>query len=184
MLRITIPAVNREDFDEEKGEFVYTKRKEQTLTLEHSLVSLSKWEAKWCKPFLDKKDKTEEETLDYIRCMIVTPNVDPDIVNFLTAENIEEIHKYIAAPMTATTINDQQNGGGNGEIMTAELLYYYMFAFTIPIECQKWHLNRLITLIRIFNVKNGPSKKMSKGEIMSRNAALNAQRRAQMKTRG
>ena len=185
MLRITIPAFEREDFDEEKGEFVYTSlKKEQTLTLEHSLVSLSKWESKWCKPFLDKKDKTNEETLDYIRCMIVTPNVDPDIVNYLTAENIEEIHKYIAAPMTATTINDKQMGGGNGEIMTAELLYYYMFAFTIPIECQKWHLNRLITLIRIFNIKNSPGKKMSKGEIMSRNAALNAKRRAQLKTKG
>ena len=132
MLEITIPA--REFYDEASGSFFYTK--ERTLTMEHSLVSLSKWESKWNKAFLSKTDKTTEETLDYFRCMTITRNVEP------------------------------------------------MIALNIPFECQKWHLNRLITLIKVCNVKSQPPKKMSKGEIMRRNASLNAARRKSLHTRG
>lgn len=185
MLRITIPAVVSEDFNDQTGEFVYTTiMKEQTLVMEHSLVSLSKWEAKWCKPFLDKQDLSGEEAIDYYRCMTITPNVDPEVYNYMTRDNIQEINDYIAAPMTATTFSKREGGGGRSEVMTSELLYYYMIALNIPFECQKWHLNRLITLVRVCNIKNTPGKKMSRGEVMRRNAALNAQRRKRMNTRG
>lgn len=180
MLQITIPAV--ELWDERKQEFVTTK--EQTLQLEHSLVSLSKWESKWCKAFLTKQGKTFEETLDYIKCMTITQNVDPEVYNHLTNENIEEINKYIEAPMTATYFSDDKTAKSSREQITAELIYYWMIALNIPFECQKWHLNRLLTLIKVCNIKNQPPKKRSRKEIMSRNAALNAARRKQLNTRG
>ena len=180
MLRITIPAV--EQWDEAKQEFIYTK--EQTLSLEHSLVSLSKWESRWCKPFLTKQEKTFEETLDYIKFMTITQNVDPEIYRYLTNENINEINRYIEAPMTAAYFSDEKNSKTNREQITAELIYYWMIALNIPFECQKWHLNRLLTLIKVCNIKNQPPKKRSKKEIMSRNAALNAARRKQLNTKG
>lgn len=180
MLRITIPAA--EQFDEAKQEFIKTK--EQTLQLEHSLVSLSKWESKWCKSFLSRTEKTYEETVDYIKCMTITQNVDPDVYNYLTNANIAEINRYIEAPMTATYFSEDRNGKSSREQVTAELIYYWMIALNIPFECQKWHLNRLLTLIRVCNVKNQPPRKMSRREIMSRNAALNASRRNRLNTRG
>ena len=180
MLQITVPGI--ELWDEEAQEFIYSK--EQTLQLEHSLISLSTWESKWCKPYLSKKDKNYEEVLDYIRCMTTTPNVKPEVYKCLTEENIEEIQKYINAPMTATYISENRNGGGNRETVTSELIYYWMISLNIPIEFQKWHLNRLITLIRVCQIKNTPPKKMSKSAIMSRNAALNASRRKQLNTKG
>lgn len=180
MLRITIPT--QELWDSDKQEFIYTK--EQVLQLEHSLVSVSKWEAKWCKTFLSKKEKTYEETVDYIKCMTITQNVDPDVYNYLTEENMKEINNYISAPMTATWFSDERTGSANNEQVTSELIYYWMIALNVPFECQKWHLNRLLTLIRVCNIKNKPPKKMSKSEIMSRNAALNAARRKQLGTKG
>lgn len=180
MLQIVIPG--QEFWDEQKQEFINTK--EQVLQLEHSLISLSKWEAKWCKVFLSKQEKTRKETIDYIKCMTITPNVDPDVYNRLTQENIEEIEKYIAAPMTATYFSPNNDGRPSREQVTSELIYYWMIALTIPFECQKWHLNRLLTLIKVCNIKNQPPKKMSKREIMSRNAALNASRRKQFNTKG
>lgn len=122
--------------------------------------------------------------MDYIKCMTITQNVDSDVYNHLTAKNIEEINNYIYAPMTATTFSEDKNGKVNREIITSELVYYWMVALQIPFECQKWHLNRLLTLIRICNVKNQPPKKMSKRDVMSRNAALNAARRKQLNTSG
>lgn len=180
MLKITIPA--GEQWDEINQVFINTK--EQTLQLEHSLVSLSKWESKWCKAFLTKNEKTDEETIDYIKCMTITQNVDPNVYNCLTKENIEQIKKYIEAPMTATYFSEEHSGKSSREQVTSELIYYWMIALNIPMECQKWHLNRLLTLIRVCNIKNQPPKKMSKRAIMSRNAALNAARRKQLNTRG
>lgn len=181
MLQITIPA--RELWDEEKNEFIYTKA--CTLQLEHSLISLSKWESKWCKAFFSKQEKTYEETLDYIKCMTLTPNVKDEVYLSLTRENISAINKYIESPMTATYFSPDKNGAGNREQVTAELIYYWMIALTIPFDpCQKWHLNRLLTLIRVCNVKNQPPKKMNKRDIMSRNSALNAARRKQLNTKG
>lgn len=180
MLQIVIPSV--EMWDEVEEKFVYTK--EQKLSLEHSLVSLSKWESKWCKPFLSKEAKTIEETIDYIRCMTITQNVNPDIYRYITNENIKEVNKYIEAPMTATIINEPKSNSVNREQITAELIYYWMIALNIPFECQKWHLNKLLTLIRVCNIKNRPPKKMSKSQLMSRNTALNAARKRQLNTKG
>lgn len=180
MLRITIPAV--EQWDETKQEFISTK--EQTLSLEHSLVSLSKWESKWCKAFLTKQEKTFEETLDYIKCMTLTQNVDPEVYKYLTNRNIDEVNRYIEAPMTATYFSEDKTVKSSREQITAELIYYWMIALNIPFECQKWHLNRLLTLIKVCSIKNTPPKKRSRKEIMSRNAALNAARRKQLNTKG
>jgi hypothetical protein len=154
------------------------------LQLEHSLVSLSKWESKWNKPFLSKDFKTHEETLDYIKCMTINQNIDPDVYNGLTSEHITMINNYIESPMTATTFSDSKQNKSNREIITSELIYYWMIALNIPFECQKWHLNRLLTLIRVCNIKNAPPKKMSKRATASQYAALNAARRKQMNTKG
>lgn len=180
MLHITVPSV--ELWDEAKEEFIKTK--EQTLQLEHSLVSVSKWEAKWCKVFLSKKEKTYEETIDYIKCMTITQNVDPDVYKYLTKENITQINDYISAPMTATWFSDEKNRPGSNEQVTSELIYYWMISLQIPFECQKWHLNRLLTLIKVCSIKNKPPKKMSRSDIMRRNASLNAARRRQLNTSG
>ena len=181
MLQITIPAIDM--FDEQKQEFVSTK--EQTLCLEHSLVSLSKWESKWHKPFLSKEPKTNEETIDYIKCMTITQNVDPNIYLCLTRENIEQVNQYIKDPMTATWFSEEsKRGASSREQTTSKLIYYWMIALNIPFECQKWHLNRLLTLIRVCNIKNQPPKKMSRRDIMSRNSAINAARRKKYNSKG
>lgn len=182
MLQLIIKP--REEWNETSQEFVYVKG--QTLQLEHSLVSISKWESKWCKAFLSKEAKTYEETLDYIRCMTLTQNVDPKVYQNLSKENIEEVNAYIEAPMSATFIKEApgSNGPRSRETITSELIYYWMISYQIPFECQKWHLNRLLTLIRVCSLKNTPVKKRSQKDIASRNAALNAMRRQQMNSKG
>ena len=181
MLRIEIP-LGPEIWDEEKNEFIPPKV--QTLQLEHSLVSISKWESKWCRPFLSNKAMTVEETVDYVKCMTLTQNVNPEVYNHLTSEHIDQVRDYISAPMTATTITEDKQNKSKGEVVTAELIYYWMIALQIPFDCRKWHLNQLLTLIKVCNIKNQPPKKRSKRDIMSRNTALNAARRKQMNTRG
>lgn len=180
MLEITVPAT--EMFDEVTQEFV--NYKEQTLQLEHSLVSLSKWESKWHKAFLSRREKTSEETIDYVRCMTITKNVDPSIYTRLTQENVEQINKYIEDPMTAVYFPEDKQAGSSGDTITSELIYYWMISLNIPQEYQKWHLNRLLALIKVCNIKNSPSKKMSKSDVMRRNASLNAARRAKMRSNG
>lgn len=177
MLIISIPET--ELYDEITNEFSYIKG--QKLVLEHSLVSLSKWESKWKKPFFDKKPKTTEESIDYIRCMTVN-SVDPLVYKGINRTHMAMVNAYIEDPMTATTIN--QKSAPSREIVTSELIYYWMVALNIPFECQKWHLNRLLTLINVCNIKNKPPKKMSKKNLVSRNAKLNAARRKAMNTSG
>lgn len=180
MLKITVPAA--EFWDENHEEFVY--KKEQTLQLEHSLVSLSKWESKWTKAFLGKQEKTDEEIIDYVRCMTLTQNIDPEVYTRLSADNYARINAYIEAPMTATYFSEDKQTKGNREVVTSELIYYWMISYNIPVEFQKWHLNRLLTLIRVCSVKNNPPKKKSKRDLMRRNAALNAARRHRLNSRG
>lgn len=180
MLHITIPAI--EQWDEINEQFINTK--EQKLSLEHSLVSLSKWESKWCKPFFSKQEKTQEQIIDYVRCMTITQNVDPEIYKYLSKDNLKQINDYIDAPMTATWFSEDKNKKGNNKQITSEIIYYWMIAFNIPFECQKWHLNKLMTLIRVCDIKNQPPKKRSQKEIMSRNAALNAARRKRLNSKG
>lgn len=176
---IHVPAV--ELFDQKTNTFRYTKATD--LHLEHSLVSISKWESKWHVPFLTKKEKTPEQMRDYIKCMTITQNVSDDVYLSLNENHIKAIADYIDNPMTATTIS-KTSQPPNREIITSELIYYWMFSYGIPMECQKWHLNRLITLINVFSVKNSPPKKMSKNELMARNRALNEQRRAKLNSKG
>lgn len=180
MLTITIPA--NELYDEKNNRFIPVK--EQKLQLEHSLISLSKWESKWHKPFFTKKDKTFEEIIDYIKCMTLTQNVNPFVYQCITKKNIEEISEYINDSMTATTFSGKDKGKINNEQITSELIYYWMVALQIPFECQKWHINRLITLIRVCNVKNTPPKKRSKGDVARSYSAINAARRKQLNTKG
>lgn len=180
MLTITVPAT--EMFDDITQTFLTTE--ERTLKLKHSLVSISKWESKWCKPFLSKDPKTLEETIDYIKCMTMNEDVDPNVYNSLTRSNIDEINKYIEAPMTATTFYETSQTSTKKEIVTSELIYYWMIALNIPMECQEWHLNRLLTLVRVCNIKNAPSKKMSRREAASRYASLNAARRNKLNSTG
>ena len=179
MLQIVVPE--RELWDEEKEEFVYVKK--HKLQLEHSLVSISKWESKWHIPFLDGKDKTIEQIIDYVRCMTITQNVKPEVYNRLTEDNLKAINDYIENPMTATTFSDI-NQRPSREIITSEIIYYWMVSFNIPFECQKWHLNKLLTLIKVCNIKNSPPKKMSRQEILSRNRALNEARKKNLNTMG
>ena len=187
MLQITVPAKKATELWDERTEtFIEVPgTNEQVLQLEHSLVSISKWESKWCKPFLSDQGKSYEETLDYIRCMTITQNVNSEVYNHLSASNIEKINEYIAAPMTATTFSNNKKGKNNREIVTAEVIYYWMVALQIPFDpCQKWHLNKLLTLIRVCNEKNQPPKKKSNREILSQNAALNMARRKQLNSKG
>lgn len=181
MLTITVPAM--EIFDEDKNEFLYLK-KPTTLTLEHSLVSISKWEQKWHKSFLGTKQKTEKEAIDYIRCMTLSQNVDPLVYICLTDENVAEIQRYINDPATATTISDSAPRGRN-KIITSEQIYSWMFALQIPMECQKWHINRLLTLIKVCEIQNNPKKtKMKLNEVMAKNTELNEARKARLHTTG
>lgn len=180
MLKVIVPSF--EVYDEKQNLFITVK--ECRLSLEHSLVSISKWESIYQKPFLRSKNKTTAEVLEYIKCMTLTQNVDPLIYSNLPSDVIKQITDYIAAPMTATTFSKKEEQHGRKEIVTSELIYYWMVAYQIPFECEKWHINRLLTLIRICAIKNEPPKKMSKADVMRNNAALNAKRRAALHSKG
>lgn len=180
MLTITIKG--NEFYDEGTEEFNTVGDVE--LDLEHSLVSLSKWEAKFEKPFLTGVEKTTEETIEYIKMMVITPNFTPGIFFRFTSENIDQINTYVESRQSATTFGLMPVKSGRSEIVTSELIYYWMVAFNIPFECERWHLNRLFSLIRVCNIKNSKPQKMTRHEIAARNQALNAQRRAQMGSTG
>lgn len=182
MLRITIPG-NDELWDEKNQEFL-PPTKPTTLQLEHSLVSVSRWESKWHFAFLSKREKTREQTIDYIRCMTLHRDVDPDVYYRLTSENIDAINEYIENPMTATHFADDKVRGRSLDTVTSELIYYWMISLGIPFECQKWHLNRLIALIKVCSKKNAPAKKVNKADIARRYAELNAARRKKHNTKG
>lgn len=173
MLTIQVPLV--EGFDDEAQEFVVTKS--FRIDLEHSLVSLSKWESKHEKPFLSDSEKSPEESLSYIHCMVLTEDVPDEVFDSLSKENIEAVNAYINAKMTATWFADKKEAAGGKEIITAELIYYWLVGLQIPFECQYWHFNRLITLIKVCNIKNQPEKKMSRQEAAQRHRDLNAARR-------
>lgn len=180
MLTLHVPDV--EYFDEKTERFIKTKA--QTLHLEHSLISISKWESKWHKPFLSKEDKTEEQTLDYIKCMTINSNVDPLVYRALDASMISQINSYIDDPMTATWFNERQTKKGSREVITSEVIYYWMISLDIPFDCEKWHLNRLLTLVKVCDLKNSPGRKMSKRDILNSNRELNALRKQRLHTKG
>ena len=181
MLEVVIEG--GEFYDEINEEFIPIKP--VTLRLEHSLVSISKWESKWKKPFLvERPPKTLEELRDYVRCMTLNQNVDPKVYYALDRNTMKAISEYIDSSQTATTFSNHAAGGHSREILTSEVIYWMMFSFNIPLDCQKWHFSRLLTLLRIFSIKNSPPKKMSKREILAQNKALNDARRAKLHTKG
>ena len=181
MLELEIPA--KELFNEDTNEFMYTKP--VTLRLEHSLVSISKWESKWKKPFLLKGYHfPREEAIDYVRCMTISQNIDPNVYTLLSSSELEKVNAYIETDQTATTFSNLKSRP-NSQVVTSELVYYWMTAYNIPFECQKWHFSRLMTLIEIASIKNDPDKnKMAKRDILAQNRELNAKRRKARKTKG
>lgn len=189
--RINIPAIE-DGWDDYKEEFINLPA--VSFSIEHSLISISKWEEKWCIPFLKKtQEKTAEQMLDYIRCMTLTPNVNLDVYYRLTSDMIKDIYAYIEEPHSAIIfgvdplMEKREGAAPSREVITSELIYYWMFSYQIPMECQKWHLNRLLNLIRIFSEKQkqaDPKNRMSKREIMTRNAKLNAARRKKLHSKG
>lgn len=193
-MALELEVDTHEGWNDKKNVFVHTPR--VTLRLEHSLVSLSKWESKHKKPYLkENESKTPEEILDYIKCMTVTQNVPDEVYALLTEQDMKKINDYIVDPMTATWFNENNANSGSGqkthrkkEQITSELIYYWMISYRIPMQCEKWHLNRLLTLIRIFSIKdaeaNGKTNKMSKRDILSQNRALNAARRRTLGSKG
>lgn len=175
--------INQQDYyDELTSEFV--KLEGHTIELEHSLLSLSKWESIYQVPFLGPETKTSEQIMTYIKCMILTPNVDESIFQHFTQEDLDKIDKYINSKESATTFGIMPQQKGPGEVITSELIYYWMVAFNIPFEYEKWHINRLFSLVRICNIKNSKPKKMSRHEIAEQNRALNEQRKKQLNTTG
>lgn len=180
---LTINVVLEEDYDEERNLFI--PRSEYTLQLEHSLATLSKWESKWEKPFLSSEDKTTEETVWYIKVMTMTPDVPPEVFSRISNSNLIEINKYIESKMSATTFNEHANTrSSSSEVVTSEVIYYMMGQLNIPFECENWHLNRLIALIKVCNLKNAPQKKMSPREAAERTRMLNDHRRDKYNTNG
>lgn len=179
-----IHVPEQEFFNNETQTFLNLK--ETTFKIEHSLVAIAKWESKWHVAFLDDNvEKTDEMIIDYIKCMTISQNVDPEIYNHLPPETIKEINDYIGDPMTATTFRNMNEGPGSGEYITNEVVYYWMIAQNIPLECEKWHFNRLMTLIRVCSEKNNPNKKkMNQRDILKQNRELNEARKKAMHTRG
>lgn len=180
MLKIIVGA--EEFYDTETEEFISKNGVE--LELEHSLVSLSKWESIFEKPFLSSEEKTTDEVLAYIRYMNTSREIAPEVFKNLSEQNVKDVNAYLESKQTATWFNDKAPTARNQEVVTAELIYYWMISFNIPMECQYWHLNRLFTLIKVFNVKNAKPKKMSRARVAERNRTLNEQRKKQFGTSG
>lgn len=183
MLTIYVPE--QEGWDEDKEEFFHIKAK--TLQLEHSLISLSKWESKWKKPFLaSTNSRTVEESIDYIRCMTLTQSVDPRVFEGLSPDILQQIRDYMDDAQTATWFSEEQKRHSpvSRETVTSELIYYWMICYNIPFECQKWHLNRLLTLIQVCGIKQEKPQKLTKSQLAARNSKLNAQRRARLHSKG
>ena len=181
-MSLTVTFPGRELYDQQSGKFIITK--DTTVTLEHSLISVSKWESKWKRSYFIKEPMTLEQSIDYIACMCLTKNVDPIVFRTMTSETAKMISDYISDPMTATTIT-RRNHRPSREIITSEVIYFWMCNFGIPFDpCQKWHLNRLMTLIEVASAKEAGDKKMPRKEMLQQRAMLNAQRRAKYNTKG
>lgn len=179
MLKITIPK--SEQFDEATSEFIHLP--EVTVELEHSLVSLSKWESKWEKPFLGDEPKTDEETVDYILFMSLDENLPEEVVTRFTIADFNKVTEYIQASMTATWFKEERSKPSR-EIITSEIIYYWMIQNNVPVEFQHWHLNRLITLLKVCSHKNKPPEKMNPRDAAAKQRALNEARKAKYNTSG
>lgn len=184
MLKVIVPGLGSEDWDEIEEEFIYHAESEDVeLQLEHSLVALSKWESKWHERFLGRNDLTDEQMIDYIRCMTIN-DVDPEVYSRLTTEVLTQIKEYMDDPMTATTFGKSNPRSNSSEATTSEIIYYWMIVNNIPVEFEHWHIKRLLTLIRVCSIKNQPAKKMNKLEVAKTYRSLNAERCAKLGTKG
>ena len=186
MLELTV-HMSDEAFNEETQEFFFDASMDVTLQLEHSLVSLSKWESIYEKPFLAPETMSTEEVIGYVKCMILTPDYPLDVFNFIDEENIKQINAYIDAKMTATWFAEERNTPRSRKTITSELIYYWIVSYQIPWDVEHWHLNRLFTLIKVFNAENDTEKnkrKKSGAEAAAERQALNEQRRAKHGTSG
>ena len=182
LLQLKVP-IGPEEWDEDKEEFIPPPY--ITIEMEHTLVTISKWESKWRKAFLSKREKTSEEWIDYFKTMIVTPNINDNICDYMTEQNITDINNYIESPMSATYIQADDTGAPNKDVVTSELIYYWMTAHNIPFEeCQHWHLNRLLTLIRVCNEKNAPPDKKRRKPNIEKRRAMNEARKKQFNSKG
>lgn len=180
MLRIIIEG--DELFDESTNEF--SRVGDIVIDLEHSLVSLSKWESMYQKPFLSSEKRSTEEIFGYLKAMMLDADIDSNLVRRFSQKTIDQIQEYIDSSQSATTFGNMPARNGPGEVITSELIYYWIVSYNIPFEVERWHLNRLFSLIRICNLKNSKPKRMSRNEIAQRNRELNAQRRAELGTSG
>ena len=180
---ILINVPKGEIYDEASNEF-FEIPEDVSLLMEHNLIAVSRWEMKYHKPYLTEKPKSKEETTYYLQCMTITKCVDPKIFNCIPNDELLRIKDYISDPMSGTTINQVNTGSANREVLSSELIYYYMFKLGIPKECENWHLNRLTKLLEVFGVKDGDKKKLSRSEQMARNSAINARNKARYHTKG
>lgn len=180
MLRLQVPEL--ELFDETTEEILFQPA--SVLVLEHSLASLSKWESIWKTSFINTDDKTTEQTISYIKCMNQTPDIPDYVFENLTSKHYNEIEAYITDKATATTFGQRKGNGAGTSIITAEIIYYWMVSLNIPLECEHWHLNKLIALIEVCDRKNSPNKKMSKTELAAKTREINERNRAKFNTRG
>ena len=181
-MSITIKVPAAELWDPVKEQFVSIK--EQTLLMEHSLLSVDKWESRWKKSYISSENKTPVEIIDYLKCMTITKNVDPYVYYAIPASELKRINNYIGDPMTATTFNDRNEKRGRKEVITSEIIYWQMTQLNIPLEWEKRHLNKLLTLIRVAAIKSQTPQKMSKADIARQNKALNAARRKRTGSKG
>lgn len=180
---LTLEIGGEEYYDEKQNLFITSKK--YKLQLEHSLLSISRWESKWEVAFLSDKEKTREQSIDYIRCMTVRGANDPDVYNYITPEHIELVNDYIGAKMTATTITKRGPKRGGKKIITSEVVYFWMTQYGIPFDpCEKWHFSRLLMLIEVASAESGPQQKMSMKERLAQNRAINNARKAKLNTRG
>lgn len=178
MLEIELEEL--EAWDDKKQEFVVLKN--EVVCLEHSLKSISEWEAKWKVPFLDTTPRTKQMILDYVSCMVVS-EVPKGFLERLKTRDFSRIQEYIDDSRTASWISSEDNTN-DGSKVTSELIYYWMVTAGIPFSAEEWHLNRLMMLIKIYGEKNKPEKKRSREDILERNRELNEKRRREMGTNG
>ena len=181
---VTVPK--SEVYDEENDIF-YEIKNEVTLVMEHNLIAISRWESKFHKPYLTKDTKTNEEILYYLECMTITKGVESYVYRCIPKSELLRITEYINDPMTGTTVRESPYAKKQGkeEIQSAELLYYYMFKLGIPKECENWHLNRLMTLMKVYGAKDEkPDGKASRSELIARNRAINARNRSKYHSKG
>lgn len=177
-------------FDEETNTFLHPVGKK--LHLEHSLLSISKWEAEWEIPFLNT-DKTSEQSLSYIKCCVLDDDFDELLLNTLSDKNILDFNAYLSKGMTAKKIIDLRSSlsqkrksrrPASQKALTSEDIYYSMIQFHVWKECEEWPLQRLLSLLQLCSLKSNSTGEMSKSDQAKFYREENARRKAKYHTNG